>query len=352
MRSGDASEVNLTGTTSRARVDAVSTVATRILRVLTSSRYRKGSLDQLNFPSLAASLLTVIRRRVLDGAPVQLTLMAFPFKVPNPAKVGARRLPDLAELAAIRYLLSLARETQRVYAPGVRFEIIHDGALIADVFGVGLEEVRTYERYLRRLIEREDTAARIRCHDFETLQRAAGLDAGRILPRVYQDAVHWTRSARGTTPWLDCFRKTLGMMELRDVASESVDRILAAAENGTLPPESGEIEQRVHRAMVGYQVKDAIIHQCDPRPVAFPDAIHATTRARSDRLALWLVRRGNALLPWHGVGVLDRGGARVALAKDVAGDPDLLPFTLPGETTPFGYAAANLRPDQGAAGIG
>jgi len=58
------------------------------------------------------------------------------------------------------------------------------------------------------------------------------------------------------------------------------------------------------------------------------------------------VRRGSALLPWHGVGALDRNGAaRVALAKDVAGNPDLTPVRLPGEATPFAYVPATMEPN-------
>ena len=55
----------------------------------------------MRFVDFRQNLLSAIERRVRANQPVQLTLMAFPFKVPNPAKVGSRRLPDLAELAAL-----------------------------------------------------------------------------------------------------------------------------------------------------------------------------------------------------------------------------------------------------------
>jgi hypothetical protein len=87
-------------------------------------------------------------------------------------------------------------------------------------------------------------------------------------------------------------------------------------------------------------VKDAVIHRFDPRPVAFPDAIHTTTRRQPGRLALWLIRRGQGLLPWHGVGAIDTdANPRVMLARDVAKQPELRPMFLPGETTPFCFGA-------------
>jgi pyoverdine/dityrosine biosynthesis protein Dit1 len=79
--------------------------------------------------------------------------MAFPFKVPNPAKVGPRRMPDLAELAAIVRLYNLNTKVKSIYPPGMEIHIIHDGSYIADVFGVALEEVRSYEKYFARLVQ-------------------------------------------------------------------------------------------------------------------------------------------------------------------------------------------------------
>ena len=81
------------------------------------------------------------------------------------------------------------------------------------------------------------------------------------------------------------------------------------APTGSLPSGFECVERRVHRAMVGYYVQDAVIHQFDPRPHCFPDAIHATTQNRPGRLSLWLVRRGRSLLPWHGSDVLTTAGA-------------------------------------------
>ena len=71
----------------------------------------------------------------------------------------------------------------------------------------------------------------------------------------------------------------------------------------------------------------------------FPEAIHATTKSQPGRLALWLVRRGRALLPWHGVGVVtETGRIDVRYAADVEASDRYRPVLLEGESTPFFYA--------------
>jgi len=323
--------------------------AERVLQLLSSSRYRKGSLEQMEFPRCRSHLLATLRRCTRAGAPVQLTLMAFPFKVPNPAKVGSRTLPDLAELTAIRWCQALGARIAEIYSPGLRLEIIHDGALIAEVFGVALAEVRAYEKYFGRLVQAAGAEGTIRCHDFDMLQRRTGLDPSPALDHLREEAAHWWRFSRGTPGWRACFSKTLGMLQLREVSPEAAGRLLHAAANGSLPPEYARVEERVHQAMMAYRLKNAVIHCFDPRPAAFPDAIHATTRVQPGRLALWLIRRGSGVLPWHGVGAVDDAGwVRVAFAEQVAGRPDMRAVALPGEDTPFCYAALNGRTDPAA----
>jgi hypothetical protein len=55
-------------------------------------------------------------------------------------------------------------------------------------------------------------------------------------------------------------------------------------------------------------------------------------------LAIWLVIRGNSLLPWHGVGVIQQSGKwGVALARDVLSNASYQPVFLGTEDVPFFY---------------
>jgi pyoverdine/dityrosine biosynthesis protein Dit1 len=312
-------------------------IAERVLSVLLSSIYRKNSLTAMQLPRCRPTIMTALQRCIERGLPIQITVLAFPFKVPNPAKVGVRTLPDFAELAAIRQCLKLRAVIQCIYPPGLEYHILHDGTLIADVFGIEIEEVHQYQKYFSKLVKMVAPDF-IRCHDFGALQQQNALDPSRAIEELWFNAERWFRERRGTADWKLAFRKTLGMINLREFPANSVADILRHATIGSLPFGWQHVEHRVHTAMMQYHVADAIIHRFDPRPSCFPDSIHATTQERPGRLALWMVRRGQSLLPWHGVGCLDeRGRAQVIHAIQVLDSGDYHPLFIQGETTPFVY---------------
>ena len=318
-------------------------IAARLLALLTSSAVRKGSLEQMEFARCCADLLARIERCVRTDKPVQLTLMAFPFKVPNPAKVGSRRMPDLAELAVLVRLRDLNAQAKSIYPPGLEIHIIHDGSYIADVFGVTLQEVHTYETYFARLVRASGTNAFLRLHDLHALWD--------VCPRVPRQQAINPREAKldrrlTEKEWKNRFSKTLGMLNLRGLTLGELCQLLDRAPSGHLPQEYSNLERSVRVAMQRYYERDWLLHEYDPRPVCFPDAIHVTTQCRPRRLAIWLVSRGNSLLPWHGVGVIQHSGKwSVALARDVVSNPSYQPVFFGTEDVPFFYrqVAQNAR---------
>jgi Pyoverdine/dityrosine biosynthesis protein len=311
-------------------------IAERVLALLTCSAVRKGSLKKMQFQRCRADLLRVIDRCVRADKPVQLTLMAFPFKVPNPAKVGPRRMPDLAELAALAQLQQLHMKVKSIYPPGLEIHIIHDGAYIAAVFGVTLDEVYAYERYFSRMADALGGERFLHMHDIQTLAHLAGCtNVGQQAGRLRREMPDWPRESQ---EWRERFSKTLGMMNLRGIPADEVSRLLDDAGSGGLPAGYEDLERQVRMAMLRYHLRDALLHALDPLPACFPDAIHLTTQCRPGRLAIWMVRRGRGLLPWHGVGVIDGAGKwEVALAREVVGNPKYRAVFLDGEDTPFCY---------------
>jgi hypothetical protein len=302
-----------------------------ILSVLLSSRFRKGSLSAMDAEEFLAQHRDRVAARVARNEPVQLTLVGFPFKVPNPLKVGGRTLPDLAEVAALRALELLNLEVRDVYPPGIEVVILHDGAFIADAFGVSQQETCDYTDYFRWLVQATGTDAFIRCEDLVCLLRAHRSEGSGVA------APHGGAGDNIAAS----FRKTLGMLNARWVQSEMLPGVYDAVREGdpaSLTGEAAALYSQVLRSMERYAVCDDILHRFDPRPCAFPEAIHATTKQRPGRLALWLVRRGRALLPWHGVGVLDQGGRiEVRYAAEVEDGGEHRPVFLQGESTPFFY---------------
>jgi hypothetical protein len=313
-------------------------IAERLLALLTSSAVRKGSLEKMQFSRCFPDLLGAIRRCVHADKPVQLTLMAFPFKVPNMAKVGPRRMPDLAELIALVRLDHLNARTKCIYSPGLEIHVIHDGSYIGPVFGVAVEEIRLYESYLAQLIRAVGMDHFVCLHDLQALPGVRLGDAEQQEAQLHGSMQDWRHSSPNSEEWKDRFSKTLGMIDLRGLAISEVCTLMDHAARGGLPPSYVDLEQQVRIAMLRYHVRDSLLHARDPRPVCFPDAIHVTTQCRPGRLAIWMVGRGRSLLPWHGVGVVDRNaGWRVALARDVLWDPSYRPVFVQGENTPFFY---------------
>jgi hypothetical protein len=309
-----------------------------VLGVFMSSAHRKGSLERAQLDRQRSVLLHTLRRHTALGQPVELTVMAFPFKAPNPLTVGARRLPDLAEYAALHRLDQLRHAVRAVYEPGLRLHVILDGAALAPIVGIAADEALAYGRYLRDLMNEAGVSDFIETHDFTTLLEdgpwAIPAERRRLnrLARKRHDAL------AGSAGWIADFRRMLGMINLRDMAAEEVSLVMAQARHGRLAPEYAELEARVHRAMVEYRTFDLVVHELDPRSRHFPLAIHATTQERPGRLALWIVQRGRSHLPWHGVGAVDeRGKVRIGPLSEFAAVGGYEPVCLAGETTPFLY---------------
>jgi pyoverdine/dityrosine biosynthesis protein Dit1 len=270
-----------------------------------------------------------VASRVARGDPVQLTLVGFPFKVPNPLKVGARTVPDLAEVAALLTFERLHLDVRRVYAPGIEVVILNDGACIADAFNVPRREAYEYAAYFRRLLRATGTGAFVRCED---LLRLLAPHSREGAARPSAPPEHAVGDA--------AFRKTLGMLNVRWVRRGGLARVYEELQHGDPGRFSGDaatLYRQVCESMARYAAYDTFLHRFDPRPVAFPEAIHATTRARPGRLALWLLRRGRSLLPWHGVGVLTGGRMEVKHASEVECNASYRPVFIDGETTPFFY---------------
>ena len=297
-----------------------------IFAVLLSSRFRKGSLRSMDADRFAAEHRDIVATRVRRGAPIQLTLVGFPFKVPNPLKVGGRTMPDLAEVAALQMLERLHLAVRAVYAPGIDVVILHDGSYIADAFGVSHDEASEYAAYFRRLVDATATAGFVRGQDITELLPGRETSAAAGLP----------------SPATDDFRKTLGMVNVRGLPRDRLPAVLdrvGAADPRSLTGTSAVLYSQVRRSMTQYAARDAFLRRFDPRPRVFPEAIHATTKSQPGRLALWLVRRGRALLPWHGVGVVtETGRIDVRYASDVEASDRYRPVFLEGESTPFFYA--------------
>jgi hypothetical protein len=314
-------------------------LVTSIFEVLLSSQFRKGSLGSMGAGAFVARNSDRVAARVRRNEPIQLTIVSFPFKVPNPLKVGRRALPDLAEVVALKMLERLNLAVQDAYAPGVEVVILHDGSYIADAFGVPLHETYAYADYFRWLLQLTGTETFVRCKELLELLRTHWSDGAERATGLAETAQ--TAARRAGENEATAFRKTLGMLNVRWLPRELLPCLYEEIQEGdpaSFTTEAAALYSQVRQSMERYAVCDALLHRFDPRGRAFPEAIHATTKPQPGRLALWIVRRGRSLLPWHGVGVVNEAGRiEVRYAAEVEASGKHRPVFLEGETTPFFY---------------
>jgi hypothetical protein len=279
--------------------------------------------------------LPALSRRVRQDLPVQLTLIAFPFKAPNPLKVGQRTVPDLAEMASLRVFATMHDAVCSVYPPGLEIVVIHDGTYLAEALEVPIDEVLRYTEYFQTQVRAIGVDRFVRCESLDDLLSVDDSDRRDFVP---PDLGH----PLGGEP-ADALRKTLGMLNLRDMPVAALASLMDDARGDreatmALARMDDALRHRVMEAMAKYAWLDAFLHRFDPRPSAFPDAVHATTKGQPGRLALWLVRRGRGILPWHGVGVLRTNGhVSVEYASEIEASNTFRPIFFEAETTPFCY---------------
>jgi hypothetical protein len=320
------------------RVAQPDRVSRRVLDVLLSGRFRKGSREAMQADEFAARHIDLIAGQIGRAQPVQITLIGFPFKAPNPLKVGPRTLPDLAEVAALATLAQLNCAVQAAYPPGLEIVVIHDGTYIASAFDVSLSEARAYAEYFGSLLRATGTHAFVRQADLAELMAAHGPGDAAPTSGIATDGA--TPVGAPANPRPAALRKTLGLLNVRSLPAGTLSAAVRATLSGdhdALPGDAALLPMRAWRAMEDYEACDALLRRFDPRPRAFPAAIHATTRSQPGRLALWLVRRGRSLLPWQGVGVIRGDRVEVRHAVDVETSPDFRPVFVQGEDTPFCY---------------
>lgn len=82
--------------------------------------------------------------------PIDLNLVAFPFKSGNRDHLVLGHLADMAEFKSLEYLNTMRQAIADIY-PNVQFRIYTDGLLFNDLFEIPDEHVAAYEESLRQL---------------------------------------------------------------------------------------------------------------------------------------------------------------------------------------------------------
>ncbi len=95
-------------------------------------------------------LLKKIRHFVEEKRKISLFLPAFPFKAPSRLRTISDK-PDMAERVGLETLYHLLQDIEKVYPIGGEIAILSSGQLLADIFDLSDETLKTYEILLKKL---------------------------------------------------------------------------------------------------------------------------------------------------------------------------------------------------------
>lgn len=329
----DAAAARLAETTRRAAASGGGRPdpAAALHHLLTRNRFLKGSRSL--FPRRDA--LALIRRFTDSGAPVRLLVRGFPFKQRDNRLKAAGPQPDLAELGALVRLRELRQAFRDLYPPGLRVTVLSDGGYYRSRPS---EDLSTYRQGLARLaaLAGVDGYLTVRAQA-EVLAAAVGPDQWRYRTTLVEGLVGeftaTTETARrryaadlatgqlarlgpsppGVPPFRAIFDSILYCVPVPGGDSlELSAAVLGAVSDLRVPPPLRD----ARRAVLDRAWRDALRYVAtatvDARLQLFdrlPPHVRLSTGVPRAGTFGFTYLGGSTLLPWHGTGCIDRGGA-------------------------------------------
>jgi L-tyrosine isonitrile synthase len=285
-------------TTETSRADATNAA---ILDLLLPLRRQEG-IHEHDVGTCFAPQLAQIDWFVRAGAPLLLTLPAFPCKSPNPRKVLGH-LPDYGELVALRSLQELCARITSTYPPGARLLICSDGHVFADLVRVPDEWVTEYTAALRMMIN-DEGLERIDLYTLDDIYGDRGYDEKRsLLTEVHGQSLESIRDEIKTD------ERSLALY--RGITRFMVEDSLGPGYAGTKSALLRDSRQRAYRVIQRSRAWSNLID----------GQIRASVRLSIHPQACGIAKFGIRLLdiddswltPWHAVAV--QKGDRVVLMK-------------------------------------
>ncbi len=331
----------------RSEVDAVAhgpheknlSLVDSILRVILSSRFRKGLLTDRSRELYHNLYRHHIEARVGKRLPIQLTLLGAPFKNLNPIKNTGRILPDLAEIAFLLYMYRLHKSIQTFYEPGVELILIHDGIYYAEACNVPPENAIAYREYFRNILVKFPFLSFVKSYELTELITKTGIDQKKYMERASRMADTWIASNSAVSEVRAAYKRAIFSLCPEDTLRERYVLALQEYRAHKIVTDK-EIHSIILQSVVRYKAKQFLIYELkDPREEFFQGAVHASASFHAGKIPLWLVRRGRALLPWHGVGVMYSDmSLGVEYEENVLHSKKFKSEYIEGEKSPFFYS--------------
>ncbi|MDP3836552.1 MAG: L-tyrosine/L-tryptophan isonitrile synthase family protein [bacterium] len=320
-------------------------LAEKILHIITSPKYRNGSLETINLQKYKEDILKKINYFIDKKEPINFMLPAFPFKIANPLK-SSRRDADLAEIGSFCKLNEINLQIKIIYKPGAKFTIFHDGHLYYRHF---LHEKEDAERYFKSL---KDIVRKLNLGEVIILKDALEeLKKIKNFSTIYDEARAEMTNLWQTTKFNNekvqkIIQSAKQNINLSDASFKFLYRINFLEDwdlSDVEKEKKKEINERAEKCAFEYMVVQHALEKADFFNLLVPGGIRLTVHPKEGHIGIFLVKRKTHLLPWMGVGVLKNNGeVSVHYESELLSSGKYIPVFLKGEKYPFFYREAEV----------
>lgn len=319
------------------------TLAEKILHIITSNRYRNGSLETINLDKYKDSFIQKIESHIIKNEPITFMLPAFPFKIANPLK-SFRGDADLAEVGAFARFNEINLQIKKIYQPGAQFHVFHDGHLYFRHFLHDETDADRYFASMQKFIKAMNLEKVILLKNaFEELEQIDNFD------QIYQEARKemtnlWQKGKFSNEKIQTIIQSAKNNVKLSDIPYDVLYKI-NFAEDWDLTHEEKKLKKqisaRADKCAFEYMVVQHALEKADFFNKIVPSGIRLTVHPKEGHIGVFLVKRKTHLLPWMGVGVLKNDGAvSVHYESELISNGKYFPVFIKGEKFPFYYQEA------------
>lgn len=315
-------------------------IAEKILRIVTSPKYRAGSIQILNLEKYSKEFLNKINYFIERNEPIFFMLPAFPFKIKNPLK-SMRGDADLAEVASFCKFNEINLQIKKVYPQGVIFNIFHDGHLYYRHFLHSKEDADKYFLSLKTFANKLGFNDVLKLRDvFQELEQFNDF------PQIYEQARKemenlWSIGKDTNKKILIIRKSSHDNINLLDIPEDVLLEINTKSEANLYEDVRGvklDIDKRADACAFEYMVVQHALEKLNFFSRSVPNGIRMTVHPKEGQLGIYLVKKKTFLLPWMGVGILKKNGeTSVRYEIEVKNNPEFIPVIIKGEKYPFYY---------------
>lgn len=317
----------------------------KILHIITSERYRNGSLETINLDKYKEGFIQKIEYLISKNEPIKFMLPAFPFKIANPLK-SSRGDADLAEVASFCRFNEINLQIQRFYKPGAQFHIFHDGHLYYRHFLHSQEDADRYFNSLKRFARELGLEKVVILRDaFEELKKIENY------PQIYQEARKemtnlWSKGKFSNEKIQRIIQSSKNNIRLSDVPYQVLYDV-NFSEDWDLSNEEkklkNEINERAKKCAFEYMTVQHSLEKADFFNKMVPNGVRLTVHPKEGHIGIFLVKKKTHLLPWMGVGVLKNNGeSSVHYETELISNGKYYAVFIKGEKHPFYYQEAEV----------